>query len=32
MNVFTQSVLGGSTNATDALTKLQEGLKANIKS
>jgi multiple sugar transport system substrate-binding protein len=32
MNVFAQSILGGSTNATDALTTLQEGLKANIKS
>ena len=32
MNVFTQSILGGSTDATAALTKLQDELKANMKS
>ena len=32
MNVFTQSVLGGSTDATAALTKLQEAIKATMKS
>jgi multiple sugar transport system substrate-binding protein len=31
MNVFTQSVLSGKTDATSALTKLQDGIKANIK-
>ena len=32
MNVFTQSILGGSTDATAALTKLQDEIKANMKS
>ena len=32
MNVFTQSILGGSTDATAALTKLQEEIKSNMKS
>jgi multiple sugar transport system substrate-binding protein len=32
MNVFTQSILGGSTDATSALTKLQDEIKANMKS
>src|SRR5215213_5171377 len=32
MNVFTQSILGGSTDAKSALTKLQDEIKANMKS
>ena len=32
MNVFAQSILGGSTDATAALTKLQDEIKANMKS
>jgi len=32
MNVFTQSILGGSTDSKSALTKLQEAVKANMKS
>jgi len=32
MNVFTQSILGGSTDSKTALTKLQEEVKANMKS
>jgi multiple sugar transport system substrate-binding protein len=32
MNVFTQSILGGSTDATTALTELQDEIKANMKS
>ena len=32
MNVFAQSILGGSTDATSALTKLQDAIKANMKS
>ena len=32
MNVFAQSILGGSTDATSALTKLQEAVKATMKS
>ena len=31
MNVFTQSILGGSTDAKSALTKLQDEVKANMK-
>jgi len=31
MNTFTQSILGGSTDATSALTKLQDEIKANMK-
>jgi multiple sugar transport system substrate-binding protein len=32
MNVFTQSILGGSTDSKSALTKLQDEIKANMKS
>lgn len=32
MNIFTQSILGGKTDATSALQKLQDEVKANLKS